>query len=290
MSNRSWAFTYYYKDDDDREEFRIHVLSLEEIRKCIFQAERCPNTGKLHLQGYVGFEKPIRQAGIKKLFNRNSIHLEICRYSEEVNARYCSKSASFVDGPWSKGDFSKGQGQRSDLENIRSLIVEGKSDLEIADAHFATWCRNERSFTRYRSLLATPRNSPMEVLIYWGDAGTGKTRAAHDRFRSENIYPVPQPNQSSGAFWFDGYVGQQCILLDDFYGWLPIAFLLKFMDRYPMQLPVKQGFRPFMASTTTIIFTSNSHYNEWYKWESFPSKLWDAFKRRITEEKEFIIQ
>jgi len=49
-------------------------------------------------------------------------------------------------------------------------------------------------------------------------------------------------NKPSGNLWFDGYNQEQCILLDDYDGYMPYRFLLQLLDRYPMLLPVKGSY------------------------------------------------
>lgn len=63
--------------------------------------------------------------------------------------------------------------------------------------------------------------------------------------------------------WFDGYNGQDVMLLDDFGpGMMCINFLKRLLDRYPVQLPVKGGSVALRAKT--IFITSNYMMSEWY--------------------------
>lgn len=280
MSNtvsKSWCFTINNKEDGEflRELFR------DGVSRWVAQAESAPTTGTKHLQGYVLFEKAKRFNAVRKMLE--GAHIEKAKGNPSQNYKYCTKVEGRLAGPWEEWPESE-QGKRTDLDEVKNMIVEGKSDKDIADQYFGDWCRYRKSFMAYRSLLQEPRSAPMDVRIFWGDAGSGKTRFAYDNFAT--VYPLPQPNHGSGAIWFDGYHGQECILIDDFYGWLPLSFMLKLLDRYPMQLQVKGGSTQFLASTTTIIITSNVNWEQWYEWKS--DELKAAFKRRITEIKHFI--
>lgn len=62
--------------------------------------------------------------------------------------------------------------------------------------------------------------------------------------------------------WFDGYVGQPIVIIDDYRGEYPLQLLLKLLDRYQMSVPVKGGFTEWLPKKVYI--TSNIHPNEWY--------------------------
>ena len=47
--------------------------------------------------------------------------------------------------------------------------------------------------------------------------------------------------------WWDGYKQHECVIIDDFYGWIKYDDLLKICDRYPYQVPVKGSFEQFTS-------------------------------------------
>lgn len=113
----------------------------------------------------------------------------------------------------------------------------------------------------------------MDVRVYYGRPDSGKSRRAHEE-AGRDVYRWIQGN----GLWFDGYVGQSGIILDDFSGGAPYQWLLNFLDRYPMMLPVKNSFVPMVAKTVWI--TSNVHPNQWYEYDN--KKPYTALERRIT--------
>lgn len=63
--------------------------------------------------------------------------------------------------------------------------------------------------------------------------------------------------------WFDGYEGQDDVLMDDYQcSMLDREFFLRLLDRYPMQVPVKGGFVEWRPKR--IIITSNHNPIDWY--------------------------
>lgn len=85
------------------------------------------------------------------------------------------------------------------------------------------------------------------------------------------------PNCANGSIWFDGYQGEDIVLIDDFYGWLPWTFLLKLLDRYPLRVQTKFGVVPFRSKIVYI--TSNVHPDKWYSYGE--NMVYEALRRRI---------
>lgn len=231
------------------------------------------------MQAYVEFTKPVRLSHLQRLWP--GLHAERRAGSRDQAIAYCSKEESRVTNPTTFGEMVLNQGKRTDLEDIKDRLKEGASSLDIADEYFGDWVRYNKSFTLYRTLIQTPRDFKTSLIIYWGSAGSGKTRRVYSE--GGTVYPVPQPN--GGSVWFDGYEDHESVLLDDFYGWIPLSLLLKMADRYAMKVPIKGGMVNFRPKKLYI--TSNSHPNEWYKWNEMNANLRAAFDRRIDEIIEF---
>nr|WQA30148.1 MAG: rep protein [Cressdnaviricota sp.] len=61
--------------------------------------------------------------------------------------------------------------------------------------------------------------------------------------------------------WFDGYTGQKRVIFDDFRPWwCEFSWLLRLLDRYPIQVPVKGGFVNFIPEE--LIITTNKNPEE----------------------------
>lgn len=277
---RAYLITYF-EDGIDEERFREICVGLEHFRGAVGQVECCPETKKEHLQVYVEFSKPTRVSAIQRVIP--GAHCEYRKGTSEEAKAYCSKEDTRLRGPWSSGQLSVSQGCRSDLEGIRDEIKEGHSELQIAEDHFAIWVRHHKAFQRYAQLRIESRSWITELYILWGAPGTGKTRHVYDLYGKDCVYDWPRTGDRHGAIWVDGYDGRRhsVVLIDDFYGWLPLHLLLRIADRYPMQLPVKGGFVQFVPKT--IYITSNKPWTDWYAWDSLGPDLEGAFKRRITK-------
>ncbi len=225
-----------------------------------------------HLQGFIAFPDRRRGTQVKALLSPRT-HVEKKKKTLDQAADYCKKEGDFLEFGTRPVERA-GQGKRVDLEQIRTQIVDGATDLELADSHFGQWVFHRRAFNAYRQLLDGRRNFASEVHVYWGDTGTGKTRKVHD---AEADLWTASDNQ---LVWFDGYQRQPAVLFDDFVGCKnsKFGFLLRLLDRYPMQVPVKGGFVNWAPKR--IYITSNLDPRNWFLGVTAAQEL--ALRRRFT--------
>lgn len=145
---------------------------------------------------------------------------------------------------------------------MKAALDAGASERDIADEHFGTWCRNYRAFERYRRITNPGRSEQTKVVVFFGPSGSGKSHRAEAMAGSSAYWAVRSPSAPNGVWW-DGYEGQDVVILDEFYGWIKRDFLYRLCDRYPLHVETKGGAVQFIPKT--IIFTSNSPPDEWYK-------------------------
>jgi len=219
--------------------------------------------------------------GLKKLVGLDRAHLEGMRGNIKQNERYCSKFAelSFFGDPFVE------PGARRDVQAIYNMVKEGKSDLEIMEKDFNGYARFVRAIQRLRTLLPPKRSGYPLVLLLVGTAGCGKTKNCYDQY--PDLWEPPIQTGKTDQTWFDGYIGQREVLLDEFEGHLPLNSLLKILDRYLRQVPVKHGFTWF--NPEIIMLTANSHPSTWYDFSNRKEKE-IALRRRISRVMNFDIK
>lgn len=239
------------------------------LRFLVYQSEQ---VATWHLQGYLLYWGRGLTFARAKVLLPDGCHIEV-RHGTHGQARdYCTdeeKRHAPADPlqDWSQpiiyGEDQQpadgGRGARSDLVSVKRRLDEGASEVQIADEFFGQWVRYNRSFTRYMALKAPPRNSPTITIVYWGEPGTGKTRRVSEEI-SDSVYWLPKPN-SGRAFW-DGYEGQEDVVIDEFFGWLPRDLCCRLCDRYPFRVETKGGSVPFSAKR--IFITSNNPPSSWW--------------------------
>ncbi len=276
-----YSFTRYGYTDKDR--YRILTKVGDRI---IFQQERCPSSGRLHLQGYVEFDREVGWDDAKVLLG-GECHLKDSYKDKATNVIYCSKRDGRLRGtkveyrgldPANFPRTSGGQGRRTDLETIRKKLDGGATLREIARNHFSSFVRYRQSFQAYITLMSSERNWKTEVFIYWGEPGCGKSYKA----RKENPGLFTMPQQSGDRTWFDGYQGQDVVLWNEFHGGVcPWTLLLDLCDEGPFKVQIKNFFVEWLPKK--IIFTSNTEWIDWYKFDENPKMKPFAFERRITK-------
>lgn len=223
------------------------------VRYLIYGEEICPTTGKKHWQGYVELTKPCRISMIKKIFNDNTVHCESRQGTRDQARAYCQKDGKFVE----LGKWISGQGHRSDLEGIVSQLKSGTKLSEVMMENPKLYCQYRNGLKDIAAEVAKKkaqeiRNVEVELIV--GETGQRKTW---------NTY-----HENKGAFlinaydmkWWDGYDGEETIIIDDYDNDVPVTKLLKLLDSYPVRLDLKGSFT--YANWTKVIITSNLTVDE----------------------------
>lgn len=254
--SKGWVFTVNNPTDvDDPSEW----IDGETVQYAKWQLER-GESGTLHWQGHVVLKTKQRLSGVKRLLH-STAHWEIRRGTLDQADDYCSKEETRVEGPYDFGDRpASGRGGRSDLLEVKRMLDAGKRELEVAESHFGQWCRYHKAFKLYAGMKMPVRSWVTFTTVYWGDPGVGKTRRIVEEAGSDNTYWLPKPN-GTRVFW-DGYEGQENVVIDEFFGWMPRDLMCRLCDRYPFRVETKGGSVPFTAKKIWI--TSNNPPNAWW--------------------------
>lgn len=244
---RHWIFTSYavpfeFKFDEDI------------FRYCCFQREICPDTKRQHVQGYAEFRENMRTNQVSKLLG--GCHVEPRGGTRKQARDYTRKPESAISDSWEEHGV-----WRPDVNGKRKLRDMLKTDMTLAqlieEDPFAFVChhRGLKALYQYRLEKKAKKWRSVEVLVYVGKTGTGKTRKAVEE-PDHFIMPC------SDKMWLDGYQDQRTLIIDDFYGNIKYSLLLRVIDGHEIQLPVKGGF--VWCLWTKVIFTSNSLPCTWY--------------------------
>ena len=263
--SRNYVFTINNWTEED--ETRIEqVASGEQCRYLVYGRETGDN-GTPHLQGYVEWSSGVSIAASRARFGGRG-HFEARMGTAAQAADYCKKDGDVVEF----GTISQA-GRRSDLAALRQDLESGDSLRLVSQNHFSNFVRYQRGILAYRSLHSEKRDFATEVKVYWGVAGTGKSRRAYAE--------ADDPWVWGGDGWFDGYDGDEHVVMDDFRGsCMKPSMFLKITDRYPCRVPIKGAFVNWRPRTIWI--TSNVDPREW--WPNVDAETQRAVLRRITEE------
>lgn len=260
MRVRNWLFTLNNPKDQ--------LTWGDPVTYAVWQLEKVTTA---HYQGYVELSAPNSLSQMTSLLP--SAHWEPRKGTQEQAITYCTKTASRVDGPWEFGK-PKSQGQRTDLMAVKQMIEDGSSERQVLDQYYGLWMRYAKNIRHHIRMVQPQRTWKTEVFVVIGTPGTGKSHWANEQ--GENCYFKQRSN------WWDGYEGQETVIIDDFYAWLPFDLLLRICDKWPLLVETKGGQVNFTAKK--IIFTSNQEPDEWYT----NIKNFAAFQRRVNHWVRFI--
>lgn len=210
MTNvRSYAFTITKNNPEETlTEFFDTTLSLLSPKWLVVQLER-GESGTPHFQCALGFDNANTTAFLRKRMVR--CHVERARNSAAA-AAYCAKEDTRISGPLKHGTPPiRRNTKQGHAELNKRCLSEGVEAL-IADGtlSFKEYLRVKRGVEIYRQSTQHVDSNP-ELTNEWhcGPSGAGKSR--HVRA----VYGESLFNKAINK-WYDGYAGQETVLLDDF--------------------------------------------------------------------------
>lgn len=266
---RNWCFTLNNPTTSEEQELVAMFEAHEQGRYLVYQLE-LGESGTPHLQGYIEFTRPWRFNRVKNLIS-DRCHLEPRRGTRTEARDYCMKEDTRISGPVELGRWIE-DCQRCDVEEYYShvrLLATNLELMELDPIKFGSYCKATHR-VRAETMKAiqfrrwNAGKKPF-VCCIWGATGTGKSRAPLDKYGPEKCCIPPSGDGSEGSIWWDNYEGQPVIILDDFYGGrMRPDYLLRQCD-YPKGCPVQIKTGITYLIPQVIIFTSNTHPENWYR-------------------------
>lgn len=221
-------------------------------------------TGYLHWQIYVVFKEKVRLRRVKSVFG--DVHAEPTR--SEAGRDYCLKDDTVVDGTrFTLGALPLRRNSKTDWDSVwQSAITNTLMDVpaNVRVQHY-------RTLRTIASDYAAPDPMVRSIDVFWGSTGLGKSRDAWQNAGMDAFSKDPR-----SKFW-DGYRGQKHVVIDEFRGAIDISHVLRWCDRYPVNVEIKGSSTPLKA--THIWFTSNLHPRDWYK--ELDEETTNALLRRL---------
>jgi len=245
-TSKRWCYTLNNYDADEA------LILLTTPCTYHIQGKEVSSTGTPHLQGYIILEKTQRLSGLKKIHPH--AHWEIAKGTTEENIKYCSKENNYEEiGQRPKSSKAIGEDERERWSLILKHAKEGTLEQHDPSTFFRHYSTAERIYAEY----ARPKPIERTCNVFYGATGTGKSYDACSQTDPNDTF-VKDPRS---RFWY-GYSGQKNMIIDEFRGGIDIAHLLRWLDRYPYNVEIKNSNR--VCKVENIWITSNLHPRDWY--------------------------
>ena len=279
-------------------EMSDYLKTLVNVRYFIFAREKGDGTdgnpeGTEHHQGYIEFTAPKRFSTMKHSFSVETVgvnaHIKP-RLSKRINnvnyvkkiGKHADKAHTRISEIFEFGEFV-GDGERTDIMDMVKMKVDGISDCEVFESFTNSYARynrfvSEMAFTYKAEKFATLFRANLEVYYLYGLTRTGKTRYALDKYGYANVYK----NQGYiDGKWFDGYSGQDVLLLDEYRSSFDFGMLLQYLDKQPVTIQCR--YKNKQACYTKVYITSNIPLFQQHKdIQMSAPRSWEALLERIT--------
>ena len=179
--------------------------------KYLFVGKETGENSTPHLQGFIQLARRSRLAQVSRILGGRA-HVERRRGSLQEAIRYCAKDGDFQE--W--GVKPATPGGKLDLEDISGRLQRGETCREVYDAQPKAYILFQCGIHAARTMsLSRPRGyHHLRCSVYYGSTGTGKTRAAYNRFAARDHY-MWTPSMGK---WWQRYDGERYVICDEFQG------------------------------------------------------------------------
>lgn len=259
--SRNWTFTSFEKDPPVFDDKKFKFLA--------YGQETCPTTQKLHFQGYCCMTESMTLGSMKRVLGK-SLHLEMMKGSLEDNLKYCSKEGKYVE----YGTRPR-QGARNDLKSLKNEIVNGKKVDDIVMENPEIYHQYGRTLNKIEDIVLRSKHRSWMTLGIWyyGETGSGKSHKAFEGYDPKTHYVLPNDNG-----WWDGYCGQEIVIINDFRGEIKYNELLQMVDKWPYVVK-RRGREPAPFLAKKVIITSSLEPSKIYRHRDEEDKLEQLLRR-----------
>ncbi len=249
--------------------------------------------GTPHTHIYLYADNAIMFSTIHKRFY--GAHIDKANGTSQECRDYIRKEGKYFDSSkketnlsetfeeWGKMPIERQKSQKQ-MEAIMEMIKDGATDAEILGVFaFAFTKLSHIEKARQTWLEAKYRNEwrTLEITYIHGKTRTGKTRYVMEKYGYSNVYKVTNYQHP-----FDGYNGEDVLLLDEFRSSIPFSELLQILDGYPCKLAARYADK--VACFTKVYIVTNIPFEEQYpNIKRDEPDSWEALRARINHFIEF---
>ncbi|QMW68813.1 replication-associated protein [Crucivirus-345] len=212
--------------------------------------------GTPHIQGAFRTKNTRTFKNLKNKFGK--VHWEMMKGTCQQSLTYCSKGGNFE-----VGGKLPAQGKRQDLDNLKDAII--KDSVKLDDII----CKMPMLYHQYGrtleklediALRKKSRTEMTEGIWYWGKTAVGKSHLAFEGYHPSTHYLLSLEDKG----WWEGYNGQDTVIINDFRGEIKYSELLQLIDKWPYNVTRRnRGTVPFISKR--VIITSSLPPDKCYR-------------------------
>jgi len=234
--------------------------------------------GTPHLQGFVYFKNARSFNAVQKLFG-SRYHLESQRGTISQACDYCKK----------EGDWQEVGTQPIGAVGKKCTTAErAKKNKRLLETDLATLVENgeinikEVPLLKKAKTILAQEGRPYQAegvrgLWIWGPPGTGKTHMAHEQYPGAYIKAQNK--------WFDGYQGEEAIILDDLDTDVLGHYLKIWADKWACNGEIKGG--TVALRHKVFVVTSNYEIEDLFKEKNMAEAVFRRFRIINKKSKQF---
>jgi len=244
----------------------------------------------VHMHLYLELKHSMKFDAMKKLFILYNPHIDKV-VNRNAARKYCTPEknlhgqtviSSGETGIWEPDKGPRISARKQLIQMVEDCIHNEEDQEEFLHKNWKLIAEVPGNFKFAINLFSYARpireKRDMDVYIYWGETSTGKTERAVNE--NPSYYILSPPNASKGATWYDKYSGQQCLIIDEFNGWLSIVEMNRICDGHKHVCQIKGG--SIYMDWNKIIIISNRPWKTWWPLEDEQAvKERDAFHERV---------
>ena len=197
-------------------------------------ADEIGESGTYHTHIYLFSHSPIRFSTIKNRFP--PAHIEKSMKGSVANRDYITKSGKWADTKkvetsvegtfFEFGDIpTEAEEDSPSMYALMGCVEQGMTNAEIIRQK-PSYAFRLKGIDEMRDTLQAERymkeNRAVQVLYFYGDSGTGKTRSIFASHKPEDICRITDYGGKNGTK-FDAYHGQPVLVFEEFHSQIPIA-------------------------------------------------------------------
>lgn len=283
--SRRWTITVNNPVYDGEVQLQALGGIYRNVVMAVWQLERGEEKNTPHWQAYCEWRNPVRLKTVQDCWG-TGCHAEASKGNRRSNVAYASKEETRAEITYYYPDRATVEtmclekpGKRNDIAELRDAILEGKDYMNCWMSHAIQMAKFPRMYSNLINIRRPIAQEDRELILCYGDPGTGKTRWVMEQCDHESMWCTP----IGGGQWFDGYDKQPDVVFDDMAGAASGRRLddcLRLFDPYGVQrVPVKGGYRWW--NPKRIFITTNIHPRGWWKWKSRQIQ-YKALQRRFS--------